>query len=299
MRTLQRAAAALIYPAILCTGVACERADPPTKAPPRPGAMLLSSGAPASGFLLGGTAQLAQDPENPANDVIVIRTDVSPFYGTVSRTLNVQIALLDNMLEFKSFFQNRSCGGGSPRVQLAIDLNGDGVPDGNAFGYTGPPFAGCPPNNWQYDDVTDALPRWDLSQFVVNGFPPTGAICSTPPFSTDPAICPFQTHSGYIPWNVFKTVLSTLFPLHKVCSGALIDDSGWFPPADGTAFYDLFSAGRATWEDQFDIAGRGFAMGCGRPDDGDREVDGDKDHDHDHDADDDKFDSDRRERWKN
>ena len=112
MRTLQRATAALIYPAILCTGVACERADPPTKAPPRPGAMLLSSGAPASGFLLGGTAQLAQDPENPANDVIVIRTDVSPFYGTVSRTLNVQIALLDNMLDFSPSFRIEAAAAG-------------------------------------------------------------------------------------------------------------------------------------------------------------------------------------------
>ncbi len=30
MRTLQGAAAALIYPAILCLGVACERRDAPT-----------------------------------------------------------------------------------------------------------------------------------------------------------------------------------------------------------------------------------------------------------------------------
>src|SRR2546426_8151367 len=34
MRTLQRAAAALIYPAILCLGVACERTDSPTGARP-------------------------------------------------------------------------------------------------------------------------------------------------------------------------------------------------------------------------------------------------------------------------
>src|SRR3989475_2724730 len=37
MRTLQRAAAALTYPAILCLGVACERTDTPTQA--RPGRM--------------------------------------------------------------------------------------------------------------------------------------------------------------------------------------------------------------------------------------------------------------------
>src|SRR5581483_9000228 len=62
-----------------------------------------SAGVPKgeSGFLLGGNAQNAQDPENPANDVIVINTLAPPFYGTVSRVLGVQIAALDNMLEFK------------------------------------------------------------------------------------------------------------------------------------------------------------------------------------------------------
>src|SRR5207237_212690 len=98
-----------------------------------------------SGFLLGGTAMNALDPENPANEVIRIDTATAPGYGTVSRRLGVKIAALDNMLEFKSYFQNRSCGGGSPRIQLAVDLNGDGTPDGNLFGYTAPPFAGCAP----------------------------------------------------------------------------------------------------------------------------------------------------------
>jgi len=59
----------------------------------------------------------------------------------VSRTLNAKLADLDNVLEFKSYFENRRCGGGSPRIQLAIDLNGDGIPDGNALGYTAPSFA--------------------------------------------------------------------------------------------------------------------------------------------------------------
>jgi hypothetical protein len=196
---------------------------------------------------------------------------------------------LDNMLEFKSYFQNRSCGGGSPRIQLAIDLNGDGLSDGNAFGYTAPPFAGCAPNRWQYDDLTDELPRWDLSQFAASGFPSAGAICTNPLFSGNPLICPFTQHSGYIPWNVFETVLNTLFPLHQVCSGALVDDSPWFTPAAGVAYFDIISMGRATWEDRFDTAGRGFAKGCGRPDCGDDSHDGDDDHDHDRTAGDDGF----------
>src|SRR5687768_13184079 len=92
-----------------------------------------------SGFLLGGTAQHALDPENPANEVIEINTLAEPFSGTVSRTLDTQLYLLDNMLEFKSYYDLRSCGGGSPRIQLAIDLDGDGVSDGNAFGHVKPP----------------------------------------------------------------------------------------------------------------------------------------------------------------
>jgi hypothetical protein len=244
-----------------------------------------------SGFLLGGTAQNALDPENPANQVIAINLTLAPGQcmaptylncpaGTVSRRLNVKISQLDNMLEFKSYFQNRSCGGGSPRIQLAIDLNGDGVADGNAFGYTPPPFAGCAPNRWNYDDLTDELPRWDPSQLVAGGFPSTAAICANPLFSTNPAICPFVQNSGYIPWNVFEAVLTTLFPLHKVCSGALVDDSAWFLPAAGTAYYDIISMGRATWEDWQDSVGRGFAKGCAAPDHADDDHDGDDNHDH-------------------
>jgi hypothetical protein len=240
----------------------------------------LSQGSPSGshGFLLGGNAQNAQDPENPANDVIQINTLLPPLYGTVSRTLGVKIADLDNMLEFKSYFLNRSCGGGSPRIQLAVDLNGDGVPDGNAFGYTAPPFAGCPPNRWNYDDLTDELPRWDVTQLVAGGFPSLTCPSTNP---TVQALCMsgFPTNSGYVPFSVFKTVLTTLYPNHRICMGALVDDSGWLPAAAGVAYYDIISLGRATWEDRADSAGRGFARGCGQPDQGDVEMPGDENHD--------------------
>lgn len=217
------------------------------------------------------------------NDVIKIDTLTAPQYGTVSRRLGTKIAFLDNMLEFKSYFQNRSCGGGSPRIQLGIDVDGDGTIDANAFAYTAPPFTGCVPNRWQYDDVTDELPRWDATQLAKFGFPAAASICSNPLFAGNPVVCPvggFQTNSGYIPWIVFKTVLTTLFPNHMVCTGALVDDSGWFPAAAGVAYYDIISLGRATWENHEDSVGRGFARGCAEPDDGEFELPGDNDHDH-------------------
>ena len=216
-------------------------------------------------FLLDGNARNDQDPENPANDVIRIDTAAPPPYGSVSRRLGVKIAELDNMLEFKSYFQNRSCGGGSPRIQLAIDLDGDGKADGNAFAYTAPPFTGCPPNRWQYDDVTDELPRWDASQLAASGFVSS---CDNPTVAAILGpLCPFKADSGYIPWPVFKALLTALFPNHRVCAGALVDDSGWFPAAAGIAYYDLISLGRATWHNREDTSGRGFARGC-RPNDG-------------------------------
>jgi hypothetical protein len=248
------------------------------------------------GFLLGGTAVHAVDPENPANDVIKIDTtspapECTPalaqncLFGTVSRTLNTKIALLDNEIEMKAYFQmpRLGCGGGSPRIQLAIDLNGDGVSDGNAFGNYGPLAfgGGCPPPGvWQYQDLTDLAPRWDVTQLAGPG----------------ELVLPIGQNAFTVPWDVMELAITTAFPNHKVCSGALVDDSGWFPAAEGVAYYDLVSLGR-TWEDRRDTAGLGFAVGCGKPDTDDDHVDGDCDRDHDYDHDDHDYDRRRRDRW--
>jgi hypothetical protein len=256
-----------------------------------------ANGDGTHGFRLGGTAQHAYDPENPANDVIKIDTtspdpDCNPMlaqdclFGTVSRTLNTRIAFLDNMVEFKAYFKApRGCGGGSPRIQLAIDLNGDGMSDGNAFGHFGPlPFGGgCPPPGvWHYEDLTDLAPRWDVSQLIGIG----------------ELILPPNTNPQMIPWDLMEMLVST-FPNHKVCSGALVDDSGWTPTAEGVAYYDLLSLGRATWVDRADTAGRGFARGCVAPDHDDDKHDGDCDKDHDNDHEDHDYDHKRRELWGN
>jgi hypothetical protein len=234
------------------------------------------------GFLLGGTAQHAQDPENPANDVIRVSTLTSPFFGTVSRTLNVKIMALDNQVEWKSYFvAPKTCVGGSPRMQLAIDLNGDGTSDGNAFGNFGPgPFGtGCVSNIWDYQDLTDLAPRWDVTQLTGLGEIPTPLPGNVNPF--------------LVPWDLLETLVSA-FPNHLVCTGQLTDDTFGIPGMSGIAYYDLISIGNETWNDHDDTAGRGFARGCGAPDDDGDDDDGDDDHDGDVDDDDDDFDDHRR-----
>jgi hypothetical protein len=272
----------------------------------------MGNGVTEGGWLLGGTAELAADPENPSNDVIRIRTDVEPFFGTVSRTVNVKADRLDNMLEFKSWFSaaaviirpdlaasgavasNKTCAGGSPRFELAIDLDGDGVVEGNAFGYTGADGSGlgCPGNTWLYEDLTGGDSVAGLGIFP------------SPPFATTNEESEWTLEQlggpgleARVPWSEVETFLKA-YPGHVVCTVSLVDDTLGLPGMSGTAYYDVISGGRSTWANRADIAGRGFARGCARPahDDDDHEFDKDRDHDEDHD--DEKYDRDRRERWK-
>jgi hypothetical protein len=258
----------------------------------------------ADGWLLGGTAQLAQDPENPANDVIKIdTTGCDPItgagctFGTVSRSVNTRVDKLDNMLEFKSWFRGglspKSCIGGSPRLQLAIDINGDGVSDGNAFGYFGasPDFVACPMETWLNEDLTGA------GDIAITGgalFPSTGQTEPNEELEWD------TTQFGgpfYNTWSEVEQFFATTYPTHLVCTVALVDDTFGAPTMSGVAYYDVISGGRATFEDRFDVAGRGFARGCGRLDDADGNgKGGDKDRDGDVDDKDGKFDKQRRER---
>src|SRR5438034_8630816 len=67
MRTLQRATAALIYPAILCLGVACERTDTPTGATLPPAALQLSSGDDRWGNRVDPTPLNVYDPSGASS----------------------------------------------------------------------------------------------------------------------------------------------------------------------------------------------------------------------------------------
>jgi hypothetical protein len=184
-----------------------------------------------SKYKLFGTAKDDVDPENSFNEVISFDTTDPNAVAGATRRLgdHIKIDQLDNQVELKYYFVGRTCGAGSPRIQLAIDGNGDGKfnqftggPDQNAFGYLGDAAfgGGCLPNQWVFEDMTDSAPKWDLSQFGGG-----------------------MTNS----WDSMETFLNTTFPNHRVRSATLVDDSAsFFVAGQGCAYFDLVSTGPRT-----------------------------------------------------
>ncbi len=100
MQTIRRAAAVLIYPAILCLGVACERADTPTSSPPARGPRAdLTAPAPNTDWLVRALSlgELLSDdprmtawtdePEDDDNDAItVVPFEFDPFHTNLVRS---------------------------------------------------------------------------------------------------------------------------------------------------------------------------------------------------------------------
>jgi hypothetical protein len=174
-----------------------------------------------------------QDPQNLTNDVISVLATATTI-GVAARNLppGIKIAALDHQLNIKYLLINRICSGGSPRFQLAIDTDGDGNSNGNAFGYLGhAPFGvGCVTNEWDIMDMTDNVGRWDLSQFG-------GGMTMT--------------------WDLAEGFISA-FANHQVLSGSLVDDgcSGGFPLACGQAYYDLVTIENRTLENDQDTVRR-------------------------------------------
>jgi hypothetical protein len=259
------------------------------------GTILVPVAAKASDFKLGGTAQLYQDPDNSANDVIRIRTDIDPFFGTVSRRVNGKIPKLDNMLEFKAWFMpTKTCFNASPRLQISIDVDGDGTPDGNALGLYGQfgtfpddpegiptQLDVCPPKNWMYEDFTGAgdilitgapltpstdpnrpIPNeefeWDLFEFIDQL--PTDLLGNCLPLPPLPDGGTFPEGLVGLPWSQVEAFFNTVFPNHQVCAVALVDDARgevgevFAEFLRGTAFYDLISGGKNNWSDRNDTA---------------------------------------------
>jgi hypothetical protein len=146
----------------------------------------------------------------------------------------VKISALTNQLGLKYYFvAPRTCGGGSPRISLQIDSDGNGTPNFTAHGHVfAPVYTGCPPNVWEYEDLTDNAPRWEIT--------PGGAVPGIPAYP-------------FMPWKQFAAAVTAAFPTHRVLSGYLVDDSCSFMPATcGKAYYDLVTVENRTleiWQD--------------------------------------------------
>lgn len=178
-------------------------------------------------FELIGAMVDDDDPDNLTNDTISATMTPANF-ALAFRNLppGIKITALDDQLGFKYFFvAPRSCGGGSPRVTLLVDANGDGnfsqaSGDFAAHGHPSP-FAGCPPNQWVYENLTDNAGRWEVT--------PGGAVIGIPVFP-------------FVPWDVLEAAVTAQFPNHKVLGGFIVDDScSFFPASCGKAHYDLLT----------------------------------------------------------
>jgi len=137
---------------------------------------------------------------------------------------------MTNMISVKYFFVGRTCVGGSPRFQLAIDTDGDRIANGNAFGYLGEQDfgGGCPADRWVHQDMANLAStagNWDLSQF--------GG-----PFSA--------TWAEVIAFFAEQTT--------QVLACGLFDDSGSFAEgARGIAYYDNVQCHDRALEDHQDV----------------------------------------------
>lgn len=94
-----------------------------------------------SNFKVFGDADVTRDPENPANHVLKVNNDGGTPAGAYRKLNNVQVWELDHQLNFhRAFVAPHTCGGGSPRVILLIDANGDGEFRLRPMGRTLPPM---------------------------------------------------------------------------------------------------------------------------------------------------------------
>ena len=146
----------------------------------------------------------------------------------------IKITAFDNQLGLKYYFVgSRTCGGGSPRITLLVDSDGDGDTDFAAHGHVNPPvYTACITNKWQYEDLADDLPRWEVT--------PGGAVPGIPVFP-------------FVSWETLENAIVATFPNHRITAGFLVDDScSFFPAACGKAHYDLVTIENRTleiWQD--------------------------------------------------
>lgn len=194
-----------------------------------------------SNFKLFGDARVTRDPENPTNVVVKATFDGTNPVGVSRKLRNVQLWQLDHQLNYKyAFVAPHTCSGGSPRMILLIDANGDGkfitAPQGPDFALNGhinpPATTGCPTSAptpsgggpaistllWRFEDLTDENLRWEIT----GGALPAG----------------FPGFPGPN-WDAVEAVISAAFPNHRVMEALLLEDFN--PAGPGTVYFDLIT----------------------------------------------------------
>ncbi len=277
MQTLRRVAAVLLCPLIGSLGAGCDRsapAAPQSGAGPRAelitpqtdvpfdwsqlvdlpllaNTVLSLNDPPAAAEELPGLGHKFQlffamvddkDPDNMTNDVISLVATATDL-GIAFRDFppGIKIAALDGQINLKYFFvAPRTCFAGSPRVSLLVDSDGDGQTNFQAHGHVNSPvFGACLMNQWRIEDLTDQLPRWEV----------TPATAVTPPCGPvgGPTTCT---------WDELEARITANFPNHRILGGFLLDgESCSFAPSGpgcGKAYYDLLTLENRTLENDMD-----------------------------------------------
>jgi hypothetical protein len=129
----------------------------------------VAGAAPATGFTLFGAASLVSPGHNSSTAAeLVSDMNAAEPYGGVD--LNIPNDMTFGGIETLSTdfnVTNDDCEGGSPRFQIALDTNNDGVADGNAFVYLGtaPNYTDCP-LGWQSSgNLAEDADFVDMTQF--------------------------------------------------------------------------------------------------------------------------------------
>lgn len=287
MNARRRLGSVLVFPMLAWLGAGCgDGAGTSRRSPTGPGMDASAQGALASRsddgdfdggngpFRLFGNARMVRDPENPSNVVMQLVSNAQFTASGASRDLGVKIWQLDHMVSFhRAFVAPHTCGGGSPRVSLLVDANGDGRfqqapagPDFVAHGHVRPPFAACETSAptpasgpspstllWRFEDLTDEQVRWEIT--------PSNAIPGV-------VIGPIGG-AGAVNWDGLEAAISTALPNHRVLRGQLLED---FSPTPGLAYYDLITIYDAT------LGTKGQVQAGRRERDGDDNGDRDEKH---------------------
>lgn len=135
------------------------------------GMFLLAGSVLASSTFFGEASVVS--PGSSSNNAAELVSDASPGFGEVSFSVPAGVSTLADLATLSTDFNvtDDDCGGGSPRFQVRIDFDSNGVVsagDKNIFVYLGPSpnYTGCTPNTWESSGnlVTDSDPVWDTSQ---------------------------------------------------------------------------------------------------------------------------------------